>query len=198
MSAVNKRFLSDAESQMICNLVTIEKQRSQRNKLFQTQSELVWFFSTSNVAARLPVWLRLCVCVCVLRRRTEQEIINGTECVCVDALSVCASASLFLKLEYQLGRCVIVSDVHVIPGWLQFAWYAGHTRPPPRNKFTDYYLVHTPRAHHRECIRRRDCISQHPERRGCDQIFMGDPAQQITRRERMHMYICTPDQILCL
>lgn len=67
--------------------------------------------------------------------------------VCVDALAVCASASLFLKLEYQLGRCVIVSDVHVIPGWLQFAWYAGHTRPPPRNKFTDYYLVHTPRAH---------------------------------------------------
>jgi hypothetical protein len=69
-------------------------------------------------------------------------------CVCGCTCRMCVCIS-FLKLEYQLRRCVIVSDVHVIPGWLQFAWYAGHTRPPPRNKFTDYYLVHTPRAHHR-------------------------------------------------
>lgn len=64
-----------------------------------------------------------------------------------------------------------------------------HTAAAAQQVYRLLFGTHTARTSQRVHIRRRDCISQHPERRGCDQIFMGDPAQQITRRERMHIYI---------
>lgn len=66
-----------------------------------------------------------------------------------------------------------------------------HTAAAAQQVYRLLFGTHTARTSQSACgaerVARALCAAQ-PER-GCDQIFMGDPAQQITRREHMHAYI---------
>ena len=110
-------------------------------------------------------------------------------CGCTCRMCVCIS---FLKLEYQLGDAIELALRYCVRCACN-TWMAtirlicrAHTAAAAQQVYRLLFGTHTARAHHRACRESHGHIQS--AARGCDQIFMGDPPQQITRRERMHTY----------